>query len=151
MPNAVPRQSRIDLGVVNRGSEFGAVGSVGLCGSQLCDSELESVVELSVGIPRRVVEALRGGGIEHHHRPTDSNEGVGAFFGAYPTGFACRSDHVDQIAAGPTVRCFELSEARLLGIPAGGSVAKGHRLQSGTAFFRVAARRAHSAPVCALA
>ena len=36
------------------------------------------------------------------------------FVGVYPTGFADRSDHVGQIAAGPTVRSYELSEARML-------------------------------------
>ncbi len=48
--------------------------------------------------------------------PKESLAVVGAFFGVYPTGFACRSDHVGQIAAGPTVRCFELSEARMLAV-----------------------------------
>ena len=38
------------------------------------------------------------------------------FVGVYPTGFADRSDHVGQIAAGPTVRSYELSEARMLGV-----------------------------------
>jgi hypothetical protein len=36
------------------------------------------------------------------------------FLGVYPTGFAGRNDHVDQLAGGPTVRRFVLSEARLL-------------------------------------
>ena len=38
------------------------------------------------------------------------------FVGVYPTGFADRSDHVGQIAAGPTVRSYELSDARMLGV-----------------------------------
>jgi len=38
------------------------------------------------------------------------------FVGVYPTGFADRSDHVDQIAAGPTVERYELSDTRMLTI-----------------------------------
>jgi hypothetical protein len=36
------------------------------------------------------------------------------FLGVYPTGFAGRSDHVAQLAAGPTVRDYRLSAARVL-------------------------------------
>jgi len=36
------------------------------------------------------------------------------FVGLYPTGFSGRGDHIAQLAAGPTVRSFELSEARML-------------------------------------
>lgn len=36
------------------------------------------------------------------------------FVGLYPTGFAGHDDHTGQLAAGPTVRRFELSEARML-------------------------------------
>jgi hypothetical protein len=36
------------------------------------------------------------------------------FLGVYPSGFAGRDDHVRQLADGPTVASFELSEARLL-------------------------------------
>lgn len=36
------------------------------------------------------------------------------FLGVYPTGFAGRADHAGQLAAGPTVASFALSEARLL-------------------------------------
>ena len=38
------------------------------------------------------------------------------FVGLYPTGFAGRGDHVAQLAAGPTVRRFELFEARMLAV-----------------------------------
>jgi hypothetical protein len=38
------------------------------------------------------------------------------FLGVYPTGFAGRADHAGQLAAGPTVVSFDLSEARLLAI-----------------------------------
>lgn len=36
------------------------------------------------------------------------------FLGVYPTGFSGRADHVGQIGAGPTVRAFELSDARMI-------------------------------------
>src|SRR5262245_28515 len=36
------------------------------------------------------------------------------FLGVYPTGFADRSDHVGQLAGGPTVDEFTHSEARLV-------------------------------------
>jgi hypothetical protein len=36
------------------------------------------------------------------------------FVGVYPTGFSGRDDHIAQLVAGPTVRWFELSEARVL-------------------------------------
>lgn len=36
------------------------------------------------------------------------------FVGVYPTGFAGRAEHAAQLAAGPTVRRFELSQVRLL-------------------------------------
>ncbi len=36
------------------------------------------------------------------------------FVGVYATGFADRSDHIGQIAAGPTVSSYELSDARML-------------------------------------
>jgi hypothetical protein len=36
------------------------------------------------------------------------------FLGVYPTGFAGRADHVAQLAAGPTVRDYRLSDARVL-------------------------------------
>lgn len=36
------------------------------------------------------------------------------FVGVYPTGFSGRDDHAGQLAAGPTVRRFELSDARVL-------------------------------------
>lgn len=34
------------------------------------------------------------------------------FLGVYPTGFAFRSDHVEQLADGPSVLTYQLSEAR---------------------------------------
>ena len=38
------------------------------------------------------------------------------FVGVYPAGFSGRQDHVGQLATGPTVARFDLSEARLLAV-----------------------------------
>lgn len=38
------------------------------------------------------------------------------FVGVYPTGFGDRAEHVDQLAGGPTVRTFDLSDARLVAV-----------------------------------
>ena len=38
------------------------------------------------------------------------------FLGVYPSGYAGRSDHVGQLAAGPTVADYELADARLVAI-----------------------------------
>jgi hypothetical protein len=37
-----------------------------------------------------------------------------AFLGVYPTGFANRADHAEQIADGPTIADFRIEEPRLL-------------------------------------
>lgn len=36
------------------------------------------------------------------------------FLGVYPTGFAGRADHAAQLAAGPTVAAYRLSDVRLV-------------------------------------
>ena len=36
------------------------------------------------------------------------------FVGLYPSGFAGRDEHVAQLASGPTVRRFELTQARVV-------------------------------------
>lgn len=36
------------------------------------------------------------------------------FLGVYPTGFARRDEHVASLAAGPTVRRFEISDPRMI-------------------------------------
>lgn len=38
------------------------------------------------------------------------------FLGVYPTGYATRADHLGQLANGPTVAMFELSEVRTIEI-----------------------------------
>lgn len=41
------------------------------------------------------------------------------FLGVYASGFAGRVDHVGQLADGPTVRSFEIGEARLVPLAEG--------------------------------
>lgn len=38
------------------------------------------------------------------------------FLGVYPSGFATRDDHVGQLCDGPTVRSFDICDARLLAL-----------------------------------
>jgi hypothetical protein len=52
------------------------------------------------------------------------------FFGVYPTGFAGPDDHAGQLADGPTVEWFEISDTRML------HVADGHVMLSYRADYR---------------
>ncbi|MGI9622057.1 MAG: DUF4440 domain-containing protein, partial [Acidimicrobiales bacterium] len=36
------------------------------------------------------------------------------FVGLYPSGFANRADHMDQLVDGPTADAYEISDARLI-------------------------------------
>jgi hypothetical protein len=56
-----------------------------------------------------VWDALRRGDSDEDNRLLAED-----FLGVYPTGFADRSDHVGQLADGPTVAEFELSEAQMM-------------------------------------
>ena len=62
-------------------------------------------------LERRVWDALVKGDAE-----TDIELLAEDFLGVYPTGFAGRSDHVDQLADGPSVSTYALSEPRKLDI-----------------------------------
>jgi hypothetical protein len=66
---------------------------------------LEQVLEME----RAVWEALVAG-----DAAADGALLAPGFLGVYPTGFAGRADHVAQLAAGPTVRDYRLSAARVL-------------------------------------
>lgn len=67
--------------------------------------DLDAFIELE----RNVWEALRRGDPEADARLLSDD-----FLGVYPSGFADRSDHVGQLANGPTVAEFALHDARLL-------------------------------------
>lgn len=42
----------------------------------------------------------------------------GDFVGLYPTGFATRDDHVDQLSDGPVIGSYAITEARLIVVSA---------------------------------
>jgi hypothetical protein len=66
---------------------------------------LDEVVRLETAVWQALVEGDR-----------DADERLLAddFLGVYPTGFGGRGAHVDQLAAGPTVATFDLSDIRAL-------------------------------------
>ena len=66
---------------------------------------LQALIELET----KVWDALRRGDAE-----ADSHLLAEDFLGVYSSGFANRSDHVGQLANGPTVAEFELHDARLM-------------------------------------
>jgi hypothetical protein len=66
-------------------------------------------LDLILSLERAVWEALVAGDAAADARLLDAG-----FLGVYPTGFAGRDDHAGQLAAGPTVRDYRISEARLL-------------------------------------
>src|SRR5262245_56273723 len=57
----------------------------------------------------QVWEALRLGDAEADRRLLAED-----FLGVYPTGFADRSDHVGELADGPTVAEYELRDGRIM-------------------------------------
>lgn len=61
-----------------------------------------------VSLETEVWDALVSGDAE-----TDIRLLADEFLGVYSTGFAGRSDHVDQLKAGPVVEWYKLSEARI--------------------------------------
>jgi hypothetical protein len=69
------------------------------------DMDLDSFVELETS----VWDALRRGDAEEDARLLADD-----FLGVYPSGFANRADHAGQLANGPTVADFEVSQARLM-------------------------------------
>jgi len=76
------------------------------------DSEPVSIaLDELVALETAVWEALRAGDAEADERLLSDD-----FLGVYPTGFADRADHVAQLAGGPTVEHFELSDARMVAV-----------------------------------
>jgi hypothetical protein len=70
---------------------------------------MEDVLDKVVRLETAVWQALVEG-----DRDADQRLLADDFLGVYPTGFAGRNAHVDQLAAGPTVATFELSDVRAL-------------------------------------
>ena len=71
----------------------------------MCEVDIEEFVRLERAVWQALVD---GDGAADAALLTDD------FVGVYPSGFAGRADHAGQLAAGPTVAAFELSDARLL-------------------------------------
>lgn len=69
----------------------------------------ESLLDTLVELETRVWEALRRGDAGEDERMLAAD-----FVGLYPTGYADRSDHVGQLAEGPTVADYELHDTRLI-------------------------------------
>ena len=70
-----------------------------------------------VALERRVWEALRTGDVD-----ADRDLLAPGFLGVYPSGYGDRSDHVAQLADGPTVAAYDIADARLI------TIADGHVL-----------------------
>lgn len=68
---------------------------------------LDVVVELE----RRVWDALVRGDAQ-----ADGALLADDFVGVYPTGFATKADHIDQLAGGPTVARYEIQDPRLVDV-----------------------------------
>lgn len=72
-------------------------------------ADLDTILELERAVWRALVEGT-----------PDADERLLAddFLGVYPTGYADRAAHVGQLAGGPTVAEYELSDARIVPIGA---------------------------------
>ena len=68
-------------------------------------------IDSLLGLETAVWQALVDGDTEAYTRLLADD-----FVGVYPTGFSGPGDHAAQLAAGPPVRRFELSEARMLAV-----------------------------------
>ena len=67
------------------------------------------LIEEILTCERRVWDALVAGNAQ-----ADSDALDGAFLGVYPDGFAGKSAHVGQLSDGPTVRRYEITDARMM-------------------------------------
>ncbi len=74
----------------------------------------EMDLERALALERQVWQALCTGD-QARDRSMLSDD----FLGVYPSGFSDRTNHVDQLAGGPTVHDFHLSDARLLNLADG--------------------------------
>ena len=71
--------------------------------------EIADLTDVLIDLEAQVWRALVEGDLGADHRLLAPD-----FVGVYPTGFADRDDHIGQLADGPTVRHFEMSEPRVL-------------------------------------
>lgn len=66
-------------------------------------------IEFFLALETRVWDALASG-----DAAADLELLAPDFVGVYPTGFADRADHADELTDGPTVASYDLSDARLI-------------------------------------
>ncbi|GAA3924109.1 DUF4440 domain-containing protein [Microbacterium invictum] len=66
-------------------------------------------LQFFVGLELRVWDALADGDAAADHELLSSD-----FVGVYPTGFAGKADHAAQLADGPTVASYAITEARFM-------------------------------------
>jgi hypothetical protein len=97
------------------------------------EAQAPTIAEI-LALERQVWQALVSGDAD-----ADAAVLLPEFLGVYPDGFAGREEHAGQLAGGPTVAGFTLSEARLL--PVGAD----HVMLSYRAEFRRVDRRAAEA------
>jgi len=72
-------------------------------------TDLATLLELEHGVWRALVD----GDADADRRALSAD-----FLGVYPTGFAGRAEHVGQLADGPTVAEYELTDARVVPVSA---------------------------------
>lgn len=73
--------------------------------TQSCQSLIDELVEYE----KRVWQALVAGDQKSDAELLDDE-----FLGVYPSGYASKQDHVDQLAGGPSIASFNLSDFRVI-------------------------------------
>lgn len=73
----------------------------------------EHPIDFFVELETKVWDALASGDAE-----SDRDLLATDFVGIYPTGFADRSAHADQLADGPTIASYQIADPRLIRISA---------------------------------
>ncbi|HEX6663536.1 MAG TPA: nuclear transport factor 2 family protein [Gaiellaceae bacterium] len=71
----------------------------------------EFLIEDFIRLETQVWRALANGDADADGRMLSDD-----FLGVYPTGFADRTDHIGQLADGPTIATFALHDARMIAV-----------------------------------
>ncbi|WP_217901017.1 nuclear transport factor 2 family protein [Rhodococcus sp. 06-1474-1B] len=66
-------------------------------------------IQFFINLESRVWDALANGDADADLELLSAD-----FVGVYPTGFANRADHVNQLADGPSIASYSISEAKLI-------------------------------------
>ena len=75
----------------------------------MCDRDTQFFIDLESG----VWDALASGDAGADHALLSAD-----FVGVYPTGFASRAEHADELSEGPTVASYSITDARLIDVAA---------------------------------